>query len=95
MTGSWGELEPPFMFFYPSNIAFCSIGPKDLTNGTLSPDNTTVIPTVTDSLFEQGTIKQNLVAVSFEPLSSGSVQNGELRFGSIDRGKYTGYIQYL
>ena len=95
MTGSWGEQEPLSKFLYALNIVFCSIGPKFLTNGTIYPDNTTVIPTVTDSLFEQGTIKQNLVAISFEPLALGQVQNGELTFGATDPSKYTGDITYL
>ncbi len=75
---------------------FCSIGPRDLTLGSIRPDNTTVIPTVTDTLFAQGKIKQNLVAVSFEPMNSTSaVVNGELTFGDTDPTKYTGDISYL
>jgi cathepsin E len=73
-----------------------SIGPNVLTLGSLSyPDNTSVIPTVTDLLFEQGTIKQKLVAVSFEPVTSGSAINGELTFGGTDAAKFTGDIKYL
>ncbi|KAF8495722.1 acid protease [Russula emetica] len=82
---------------YPSD-GILGIGPTDLTYGTASyPDNSAVastIPTVTDTLFAQGTIKQNLVAVSFEPTTSGSVVNGELTFGDTDSSKYIGDINY-
>jgi cathepsin E len=67
-----------------------------LTLYTLIPNNTnTTIPTVTDNLFGQGLIEQNLIAVSFEPLTSASETNGELTFGSVDSSKFTGTITYL
>jgi cathepsin E len=67
-----------------------------LTIGDLSPDNTSVIPTVTDLLFEQKAISQNIVAVSFEPVNSGPGPiNGELTFGATDPTKYTGDIKYM
>ncbi|KAH9990273.1 aspartic proteinase from Irpex Lacteus [Russula vinacea] len=71
------------------------LGPKILTLGTLSPDNTSVIPTVTDNLYDQGKIKQNLVTVSFEPTTYEPVTNGELTFGGTDTNKYTGDITYF
>jgi cathepsin E len=58
------------------------------------PDNTSTIPTVTDSLFAQGAIKRRLVAVSFEPTTSNSTVNGELTFGVTDPNKYIGDIIY-
>jgi cathepsin E len=76
-------------------MLFCSLAPKDWTIGTLSPDNTSAIPTVTDNLFDQGKIQQNLVALSFEPTTSAQVINGELTFGGIDSTKYTGEITYM
>ena len=82
-------------FRIASNTHFCSIGPKNSSYGTLSPDNTSVIPTVTDNLYEQGKIEQNLVAVSFEPTTSPWAINGELAFGGTDSNKYTGDITYL
>ena len=78
-----------------SNILFYSLGPNDLALGTLSPDNTSVIPTVTDNLYGQRKIERNLFAVSFEPTTPDSAINGELTFGSIDPKKYTGDITYL
>jgi cathepsin E len=78
-----------------SNILFCSLGPNDLTLGTLYPDSTSVIPTVTDNLYGQEKIGQNLVAVSFEPTNQDSATNGELTFGGTDSTKYIGNITYL
>ncbi|CAL1694484.1 unnamed protein product [Somion occarium] len=70
------------------------IGPVDLTTGTLSPDTSSTVPTVTDNLFSQGVITQNLVAVSFEPTTSLSSTNGELTFGGTDSSKFTGSISF-
>ncbi|KAI0050951.1 aspartic peptidase A1 [Auriscalpium vulgare] len=71
------------------------IGPTDLTLKTLSPDATSLIPTVTDNLASQGTIPTDLVAVSFEPTTSTSVTNGELTFGGTDASKFTGSVTYI
>ncbi|KAI0094424.1 aspartic peptidase A1 [Irpex rosettiformis] len=70
------------------------VGPVDLTTGTLSPDTRNSIPTVTDNLFSQGTIPQNLLAVSFEPTTSDNNANGELTFGATDSSKFTGSITF-
>ncbi|KAJ7201369.1 family A1 protease [Mycena pura] len=72
------------------------IGPVDLTERTLSPDSNLVISTVTDNLFSQGTITQNMIGVSFEPPTStaDSQTNGEITFGGTDESKYTGEITY-
>ncbi|KAF8260454.1 acid protease [Lactarius quietus] len=67
-------------------------GPVDLTVGTLSPNIDSSIPTVTDNLFSEGTIPADLIAVSFEPTTSSSDQNGELTFGGTDSSKFTGSI---
>jgi cathepsin E len=84
------------LFHIVSNtLFFCSVGPDPLTRYTLIPNNTNVIPTVTDNLFGQGLIEQQLIAVSFEPLNSTSETNGELTFGSIDSSKFTEPITYL
>ncbi|KAI0253244.1 aspartic protease [Lactifluus subvellereus] len=70
------------------------LGPVDLTIGTLSPDTNTPVPTVTDNLFDQGTIESNLVSVSFEPTTESQVTNGELTFGGTDSAKFTGEITF-
>lgn len=72
-----------------------SIGLKGLSSGTLNPDKSEVIPTVTDNLFAQGTITRNLVSLYFEPSNSTSTVNGEMTFGDTDPSKYTGDITYL
>ncbi|KAI9460631.1 aspartic peptidase A1 [Lactarius psammicola] len=71
------------------------IGPVDLTLNTLSPHTSTLIPTVTDNLFSQGTITSDLVAVSFEPTTTSSVKNGELTFGGTDSTKFTGALTFI
>ncbi|THH16343.1 hypothetical protein EUX98_g9313 [Antrodiella citrinella] len=70
------------------------VGPVDLTVGSLSPDSVTPIPTVTDNLFAQGTIPENLVAISFEPPSSSTDTNGVVTFGGVDSSKFTGDIHF-
>ena len=70
------------------------IGPVDLTEGTTSSGGT--VPTVTDNLMSQGTISQDLVGVSFVPTTvADAVQNGELDFGAVDEGKFTGPISFV
>ena len=49
---------------------------------------------MTDNLFSQGTIPQDLVAVSFEPTTSESITNGELTFGGTDPSKFIAPITY-
>ncbi|KAJ7201370.1 family A1 protease [Mycena pura] len=76
----------------------------DLTLGTLALDflgipvplSKTAIPTVTDNLFSQKTITENVISVSFEPPTSTaeSETNGEITFGGTDKSKYTGEITY-
>ncbi|KAJ3906911.1 family A1 protease [Lentinula edodes] len=68
------------------------IGPVDLTQGTVSGVST--VPTVTDDLFSQGTIAENVIAISFEPTTTDEVTNGELFFGGTDSSKFTGAITY-
>lgn len=70
------------------------IGPVDLTEGTLSPDTSAIIPTVTDNLFSQGKISSNEVGISFQPTMQESDGNGELTFGGVDSTKFTGSIYY-
>ncbi|KAI0785358.1 aspartic peptidase A1 [Irpex lacteus] len=70
------------------------LGPTGLTIGTLSPSTQQSIPTITDSLFQQASTPQNLVAISFEPITSDGQVNGELTFGGTDSSKFTGSINF-
>ncbi|KAG6380940.1 aspartic peptidase domain-containing protein [Boletus reticuloceps] len=70
------------------------IGPEDLTQGTLTQETNTEIPTVTQNLFSQGTISEIVVGVFFAPTTSQTDTNGELTFGGTDSTKYTGSITY-
>ncbi|TDL28097.1 aspartic protease [Rickenella mellea] len=70
------------------------IGPVDLTSGTLSPDTSATIPTVTDNLFSRKTITANEIGISFEPTTQAVANNGELTFGGTDSSKFTGSISF-
>ncbi|KAI0634024.1 acid protease [Trametes polyzona] len=70
------------------------LGPNELTVGTLDPDTRSTIPTVTDNLFSQQVIPQNLVSVSFEPTNVPDIVNGELTFGDTDPSKFVGAINF-
>ena len=50
---------------------------------------------MTDNLFAQGIITQDLVSVSFEPTSSPEIVNGELTFGGTDSSKFSGSINFV
>lgn len=71
------------------------IGPFDLTLGTLSPDTSATIPTVTDNAFHQGIITDDLVGISFQPTISVVSDNGELTFGGINESKFVGEITHV
>ena len=86
--------EAPSLRIYADTL-FCRLGPDDLTVGTLSPDSTASVPTVTDNLFLQGTIPADLLSVSFEPTTTTSIKNGELTFGGTDSTQFTGSITWV
>ncbi|KAJ7131383.1 aspartic protease [Mycena epipterygia] len=75
-------------------VATRSIGPVDLTQGTLSPATMSTIPTVTDNAFSRGTIPLNLIAISFEPTTVDEIENGEITWGGTDSSKFTGAISF-
>lgn len=52
-----------------------------LVLGTLSPATSTLIPTVTDNLYSQGSITGDAVGVYFAPTTQDEVVNGELSWG--------------
>ena len=74
-------------------IISLSVGPVDLTTGTVS--KTSTVPTVTDNLFSQGTIPSNSLGISYEPSTDAGVVNGELTFGGTDSSKTTGEITFV
>ncbi|KAI0773211.1 acid protease [Trametes elegans] len=71
------------------------VGPSGLTLGTLSPDVSSSIPTVTDNLFSQGVIPATLLSVSFQPTQTDNNINGELTFGGTDSSKFVGAINFV
>jgi hypothetical protein len=52
-----------------------------LPPGALTDSPNTKIPTVTDNLFSQGTIRANEIGISFEPTSGREIMNGEITWG--------------
>lgn len=46
-------------------------------------ENVFDVPTVTDKLFDENTIPQRVVGISFEPSNTTQVTNGELTFGKL------------
>jgi cathepsin E len=71
------------------------IGPLDLTVGTLSPDSSSSIPTVTDNLFSAGTIPSHSIGISFEPTNTDTDLNGEITWGGTDSKKFTGSVSFI
>ncbi|KAG2361272.1 aspartic peptidase A1 [Suillus spraguei] len=71
------------------------IGPRDLTVGTLTNDPTATYPTFTDWLVTTGIIRQNIVGISFQPVTGDrDTDVGELAFGEPDYTKCTSNIVY-
>lgn len=52
------------------------------------------VPTVADNLFSQGSISNEVIAVSFAPTTSQPNGNGAINFGGVDSSKYSGEITY-
>jgi pepsin A len=71
-----------------------SLGPTDLTLGTLSSNKT--VPTVVDNLSGSGTIPSSLLGVFFQPTSelNNTTNTGELSFGSVDSSKITSRVTF-
>ncbi|KAL0959820.1 hypothetical protein HGRIS_011499 [Hohenbuehelia grisea] len=70
------------------------IGPVDLTTSTVRGEKS--VPTVTDNLFQQGTIATESIGISYQPTTSaGNVANGELSFGGVDSPRISGDVNYV
>ncbi|KAG2360385.1 aspartic peptidase domain-containing protein [Suillus spraguei] len=72
------------------------IGPRVSSRDALQNENDPerTIPSVTDYLFEQDTIRQAVVGIFFKPIVGSFVNDGALSFGRADPTKYTGNIGY-
>ena len=68
------------------------VGPTDLTQGTVANTRDTV-PTVSDNLFSQGTISEEVLGVCCIP--AGGTDNGELTFGGYDKSAVVGPVDYV
>ncbi|KAG6918247.1 hypothetical protein DXG01_015621 [Tephrocybe rancida] len=63
-------------------------------DGSLSPDGSSLIATVTDNAFSKGLIAANQIGISFEAAAIKDIINGEISWGGVDTTKYTGSIAY-
>ncbi|KAH9893314.1 aspartic peptidase A1 [Cubamyces lactineus] len=68
------------------------LGPVDLSIGSLTPDSSAQVATVTQNLYSQGAIAAEVVSMSFEPSTEST--SGELTFGGVDPTKFTGQMSY-
>ena len=50
--------------------------------GTLYPDTESSVPTVTDNLYDDGTISADQIGIFFEPTTATSPGNGEIAWGT-------------
>jgi saccharopepsin len=70
------------------------VGPTDLTQGTVN--NTGTVPTVSDNLFSQGTISEEVLGIYFAPVAETTVNGiGELTFGGYDESAIVGRVNYV
>ena len=68
------------------------VGPADKTQDTV--ENMSTVPTVSDNLFSQGTISEEVLGVYFIPATKTS-ENGELTFGGYDECTIVGEVNYV
>ncbi|KAF7293284.1 Aspartic protease [Mycena chlorophos] len=69
-------------------------GPEDLTEDTVS--GVSEVPTFTQNLVSQGVIGENILGVSFAPLTGteDEATNGVLTFGGVDDSLFSGELTY-
>ncbi|KAG2357097.1 aspartic peptidase A1 [Suillus spraguei] len=80
---------------FPTGVdGVLGIGPVGLTEGTLPQLSTMTIPTVTDNLYKQGAVSQDIVSAFFQPSNPQTETQGQLTFGGTDATMYTGDIAY-
>ncbi|KAF9170291.1 hypothetical protein BGX21_005155 [Mortierella sp. AD011] len=72
------------------------LGPAELTNGTLHPDDRAIVNTVVDNAFKSGLIPSDTFGIYIPHSDAPSpVTVGEISFGGADDSKYTGEITYV
>jgi saccharopepsin len=81
--------------FYGSGIdGILGVGPSNLTQGTVN--NTGTVPTVSDNLFSQGTISEEVLGVYYTPVAETTANGtGELTFGGYDESAIVGLVNYV
>ena len=68
------------------------VGPTGFTRGTVN--NTGTVPTVSDNLFSQGTISEEVLGLYFIPAAETS-KSGEITFGGYDESAILGPMNYV
>ena len=61
---------------------------KGTVRSLRDPEGTTLVPTVTDTAYQEGLISHKIVGISFAPVTAYGEINGELTFGYVDESKY-------
>jgi saccharopepsin len=70
------------------------VGPTDLTQGTVNNKGT--VPTVSDNLFSQGTISEEVLGIYYTPVAETTANGtGELTFGGYDESAIVGRVNYV
>ncbi|THG92509.1 hypothetical protein EW026_g8411 [Hermanssonia centrifuga] len=95
VDGILGQVHHIYVELSFKKLISISIGPTDLTIGTLLLSPNQEIPTVTDNAFTSGLISSKMVGIYFQPTTSTSDANGELTFGGVDDTKYVGDLNYV
>ncbi|KAG1741518.1 acid protease [Suillus paluster] len=80
---------------WPGVDGVLGVGPVNLTVGSLSPNITSIVPTVMDNARLQGLIQQQIMSVSFAPASTDNDTNGVVMFGGVDSSLFVGNITYV
>ncbi|KAG0707904.1 acid protease [Suillus ampliporus] len=80
---------------WPGVDGVLGVGPVNLTLGSLSPNITSIVPTVMDNARQQGLIQQQIMSVSFAPPLTDNDTNGVITFGGVDPSLFVGNITYV
>ncbi|KAG2357623.1 aspartic peptidase A1 [Suillus spraguei] len=70
------------------------IGPTSSGLGALLDSPEQMLPTITDRLYQQATIRRSVVGIFFQPITANTVNHGELTFGGTNPIMYYQNIEY-
>lgn len=90
-----GSVSQEFSVTSLTMICPFPVQPVDLTAGSLVNDKQATIPTVTDNLYAQGRIPENVLGIYYAPFDTADTSNGELTFGGFDSAKITSSVSFV